>query len=112
MTTKAIVQNVDLWEAWIDVQVTDDATVATLFVVGDVVVNNPILEPRFVKVTPPAGMEGRLVLEIVPNVLSEEGPETEILYAEELEHMDQYTGVSVCVEGQVLVAMNDLEIIF
>ena len=112
MTSKTIAHNIDLWEAWIDVQVTEEERTTTIFVVGDVVVNNLILEPRFVKCTPPPGLEKRLVLEIVPNILSEEGPEVEILYAEELDNVYQYSGVSICFDGEVIVEMDDLDIIY
>lgn len=86
--------------------------IATLFVIGDVCVNNAILEPRFEKIPNHPGYEGRLVLQIVPNVLSEEGLETEVLYAEELENIGQYNGVTILVNNEVFVEIDELECIY
>ena len=112
MTTNTVAQNIDLWEAWIDVQADGQNHNATIFVIGDVMVNNLILEPRFKKCTPPPGKECRLFLEIVPNVLCEDGTEIEIMYAEELAHINQYCGVSIYLNGEVFVEIDDLEIIY
>ncbi len=112
MTTRTAAQNIDLWEAWIDVQADGNNQTATIFVIGDVMVNNLILEPRFVKCVPPSGKENRLALEIVPNVLCEDGTEVEILYAEELANIHQYTGVSIYLNGDLFAEIDDLEIIY
>jgi hypothetical protein len=112
MTTTITAQNIDLWEAWVDVQSTDDQPTATLFVIGDVVVNNLILEPKFEKRPSLPGRPHCLVLEIVPNVLCDEGTEVEIVYAEKLKHTDQYTGVMIMAGGELIVEMNDLDIIY
>lgn len=112
MITNIKIQNIDLWEAWVDMQDTAEKTTATLYVIGDVCVNNAILEPRFEKVHNYPGLEGRLVLQIVPNILSEEGLDTEILYAEELDQPNQYSGITVLAGGEVVVEMDDLEYIY
>lgn len=112
MTTNTQIQNIDLWEAWIDMQGTRDGAAPILYVIGEICVNNTILEPRFEKIAPPAGMENHLVLQIVPNILSEEGLETEILYAEDLKQPYQYAGVTVFCGNAVIVEMNTLEYIY
>lgn len=112
MTTNTKIQNIDLWEAWVDIQNTSEESVATFYVIGEVCVNNAILEPKFQKIEALPGMEGRLVLQIVPNILSMEGLETEILYAEKLEHPQQYSGVTILAGEEVVVEMNDIEFIY
>lgn len=112
MTTLTVAQNIDLWEAWIDVQASGKDHSATIFVIGDVMVNNLILEPRFKKCPPPPGKEGRLTLEIIPNVICDDGTEIEIMYAEEMVHINQYSGVSIFLEGSIFVEIDDLEIIY
>ncbi|RPD43611.1 MULTISPECIES: hypothetical protein [Chitinophagaceae] len=112
MTTTITAQNIDLWEAWVDVQYADEQPTATLFVIGDVVVNNLILEPRFEKRLSLPERPDWLLLEIVPNVLCEEGTEMEIVYAEKLTNVNQYAGVMIMVGGEVIVEMNDLDIIY
>ncbi len=112
ITKVTTAQNIDLWEAWIDMHFHDQQATATLFVIGEVCVNNAILEPHFQKVTDMPGYEGRLVLQVVPNIISDEGLETEILYAEELQDVYQYSGVTVFVGSEVLVEIDNLECIF
>lgn len=112
MTTTTTAQNIDLWEAWVDVQSTDDPPSATLFVIGDVVVNNLILEPKFVKRPSFEHRPTWLVLEIVPNILCDEGTELEIVYSEKLANIHQYTGVMVMLGNEVIVEMDELDIIY
>ena len=112
MTTNTVAQNIDLWEAWIDVQADGQNHSATIFVIGDVMVNNLILEPRFVKCVPPPGKEGRLTLDILPNVLCEDGTEIEIMYAEQLTNINQYSGVTIYLNGEIFVEIDDLDVIY
>ena len=112
MTTNTQIQNIDLWEAWVDMQGTRDGAAPIVYVIGEICVNNTILEPRFEKMPAPAGMENQLVLQIVPNILSEEGLETEILYAEDLKQPHQYKGVTVFAGNEIVVEMNTLEYIY
>lgn len=111
MTIDTKMHNIDLWEAWVDIEHNFDSSTATLYVIGEICVNNTMLEPRFEKLEEQS-VNGRLFLEIVPNILCEQGLETEILYSEQLSHAHQYTGITIVVEGEVMFEINDLEFIY
>ncbi|SHF43855.1 hypothetical protein SAMN05444008_10810 [Cnuella takakiae] len=103
--------NIDLWEAWVDIEHTTESTTATLYVIGEICVNNTMLEPRFEKLQDQS-TNGRLFLEIVPNILCENGLETEILYSEKLDHPHQYNAITIMVHGEVMFEINDLEFLY
>jgi hypothetical protein len=64
-------QNVDLWEAWIDMQTTSNGGVATLYLIGDVFTDDRFAQPFFVK-RKHANAE-ILALQVMPGVTSEDG---------------------------------------
>lgn len=112
MTTNTKIQHIDLWEAWVEVQENQDYTTATLYIIGEVTVNNTILEPKFEKMQAPAGQEERLFLQIQPGILCEDGLDTEVLYAETLATPEQYKGVTIMAGDEVLVEMDELEFLY
>ena len=42
-------QNVDLWEAWIDLQTSNNGGTATLYLIGDIFTENILAKPFFKK---------------------------------------------------------------
>ena len=99
--------NVDLWEAWIDMQIASNGGVATLYLIGDVFTNDRIAQPFFIKKEHTNAKV--LALEILPGLSSEEGYITEIMYAEELLHVDQYTTVHIYAENELIARIKDIE---
>ena len=109
MLIKSKQQNVDLWEAWIDTQTPTNGA-ATLFLIGDIFSNDRLAKPFFKKrmhSTP-----GILSLEIFPGITSEDGYITEIMYSEELHHLDQYTSIFIYAENELVFKIHEIEKIF
>lgn len=102
-------QDVDLWEAWIDLETTNEADCPTLYVVGDVFTDDRLAQPYFIKRN--HADPSVLALEILPGIASEDGYVTEILYAEELEHFNQYQTILIFVQGEVISRIKDIETI-
>ena len=110
MLTESKIQNVDLWEAWIDLQTASNGGVATLYLVGDVFSDDRLAQPYFIKKKHPRS--NVLALDIKPGITTEDGYITEIMYAEELQHIDQYTDVYIYAGNELLTRIQDLEKIF
>ena len=64
-------QNVDLWEAWIDLQTTANGGAATLYLIGDVFTDDRLAQPYFIKRE--HNNPKILALEILPGITSEDG---------------------------------------
>lgn len=107
MITDLKQQDVDLWEAWIDVQSTDSEDRLTLYVVGDVFTDDTICLPYFIKKE--SANPKSLILEILPGITSEEGYVTEILYAEELDCIGQYESIIIYANKEKITAITDIE---
>lgn len=104
--------NIDLWEAWIDLQSPGKLDGGTLYVTGDVFTTDDFLQPFFVKRTNKSAGSGELVLEIIPNLISEEGYIAELMYSEDLEDVDRYQRISIYAGNQLLTTLTDIEKLF
>ena len=100
-------QNVDLWEAWIDLQTSANAGVATLYIIGDVFTDDRFAQPYFIKKERVSSKV--LELEILPGITSEDGYITEVMYAEELDDIDQYTSIFIYAGNELVTRINDIE---
>ena len=109
MLKQSKIENVDLWEAWIDLQTASNSGVATLYLIGDVMCDDRFVQPYFIKKQHP--IPTILALEIKPGILADDGYITEIMYAEELNRVDQYTAVHIYAENELLTRIQGLEII-
>ena len=99
-------QNVDLWEAWIDLQ-TAANDVATLYVIGDVYTDDRFAQPYFIKREHP--FPDVLALEILPGITSDDGYVTEIMYTEELNNAAQYSSILIYVGNDLVTRIEDIE---
>ncbi len=100
-------QDVDLWEAWIDLPSNSETNCPTLYVVGDVFSDDRFSQPYFIKRV--HENPNVLVLEILPGISSEDGYVTEILYAEELDIIDQYQTIIIYAGGEIVTQIYDIE---
>ena len=103
-------QNVDLWEAWIDMQTATDGNIATLYLIGDVFTDDRFSAPYFIKKehTDPHVLS----LQIYPGITSEDGYVTEVMYAEELQDIDQYSSILIYTGSELLASIEDIETVF
>ena len=100
-------QNVDLWEAWIDLQTASNGGVATLYIIGDVFTDDRFSQPYFIRRE--HNNPKILSLEILPGITSEEGYLTEIMYAEELNFVNQYTAIFIYSGNELVTRIQDIE---
>jgi len=100
-------QNVDLWEAWIDLQTTTNSGTATLYLIGDIFTENVFAKPFFKKRED--YIPDVLSLEIIHGITSEDGYPTEIMYSEELQEVDQYKTIFIYAGNELLTQIGDIE---
>ena len=100
-------QNVDLWEAWIDLQTTYSGGTATLYLIGDIFTENIFAKPFFKKRED--FLPEVLSLEILPGITSEDGFVTEIMYSEDLQEIDQYKTICIYAGNELLTQIQDIE---
>lgn len=112
MTKDYPLQSTELWDAWIDLQSPDEQAAATLYVIADVMVSHTLVEPRLVKKNNALASSRELVLEITPNSLCEEGIAMEVLYAENLQDLNQYDVISVYAGNELIARIDEIELFF
>lgn len=83
----------------------------TLYIIGDVLVKNRILRPFLVKkeATPPEKDE--LHLEVIPNIISEDGHTVEVFYSEELHSPNQYKSITICSGDFIITRITEIEVL-
>lgn len=106
-----ISEDLDLWEAWVDLQGTESGK-AVLYVIGDVFVGKSITNPVLVKKQVQGAAPGHLYLEIMPSIVTEYGRLTELCYAECLENVRQYSKVHICVGEEVVSEIGEIEAVY
>lgn len=107
MTTAPVLLNVDLWEAWIDLQLSNDANCPTLYVMGDVYSDDQMLQPYLTRQE--SSDPTVLKLEIKPGTASEDGYVTEVLYAERLENIYRYQSIHIYLNDELITEIQDIE---
>ncbi|HZF64412.1 MAG TPA: hypothetical protein VEZ55_08010 [Chitinophagaceae bacterium] len=102
-------QEVDLWEAWIDLESSESIDCPMLYVVGEVFTKSILLRPVFRKRE--SNVPDILVLEILPGVSSEEGVTCEISYAEPILNLLQYQSIQIFSGDRLVATISEIDII-
>jgi hypothetical protein len=108
MIAKPKEQNIDLWEAWVDL-LSPGSKAGTLYVIGDVLMSSDLVQPYFIKRRSPLNLPGVLVLEIVSNKIYDEAYVTEIMFAEELDDINQYNAINIYAGDELVKTIDDIE---
>lgn len=102
---------IELWEAWIDLQCADEASMGTLFVWGELCVGNSLSEPVMVKRKIQGANPTHLYLEVVPYIVENDGRITETRYSEPVHNLTQYNRIVICAGEEVLVEIEDIDLL-
>ncbi|MCU7547710.1 hypothetical protein OCK74_01230 [Chitinophagaceae bacterium LB-8] len=103
--------NIDLWEAWIDMQNSGKNQRGTLYIIGDVVINNRILRPFLVKKEAVHPTKDELLLEVIPHIISENGYTVEVFYSEELQSPNQYKSITIYSGNIQIAKITEIEVL-
>lgn len=104
-------QAIELWEAWVDLQCTDESSNGTLFVWGELCVGNSLSEPVLIKRNVQGSEPTDLYLEVVPYILKKGGRITETRYSEPLQNVTQYKRILICAGEEVLAEITEIELL-
>ena len=104
-------QDLDLWEAWIDLEVPGRYGHGTLFVLGEIQVSPDLKLPKLRKADSGFGGNTILNLELVQCCLNNAGRVREIRYSEELREPVKYNSIIISAEGAILTRIEEIELI-
>lgn len=102
-------QDLDLWEAWIEFDHVASSRFGTLYVMGEVVVDKKEFHPFFIKCIQ-EDEPHTLVLKIQTSPLATRGRLTEVVHAESLQAIDQYSSVKIYMDGELLTCIDEIEV--
>ena len=102
-------QDLDLWEAWIEFDHEASNRFGTLYVMGEVVVNKKEVHPFIIKRVQEDEPQ-TLVLQLQTVHSMTPGKVTEVVYAEPLQNIDQYTSVKIYKDSELLTQIDEIEI--
>jgi hypothetical protein len=103
--------SLDLWEAWIDMQDAGKSGSGMLYIIGDILVNNRILRPFLVKKEIAPTEKDELILEVIPDIISESGHAVEVFYSEELQSPNQYKTITIYSGNMIIARITEIEVL-
>ena len=108
MTTDTIqLQDVDLWEAWIEYDQFNPTHFGTLYILGEIMIETGSAGPL---ITKGYDSEAQLVLNVPPQPHGRSRMK-EVLYSEPVKSLNQYKGISIY-SGEALIArLEDIEVL-
>jgi hypothetical protein len=104
------IQEIDLWEAWIEFDHVSPELFGTLYVVGEVLLNKKDSHPYFLKCVTQNEPE-TLMLKIETSTSSALNKIAEMVYSENLENINQYSSIKVYKDNELLVHIEDIEVL-
>lgn len=98
--------NVDLWEAWIEL----NNESYTLYVVGDICTGRSKTTPVLLKKWVQGVAASHLFLEVLPFFDPEGVRLAEVCYAEPVRDIQQYEQISICAGEEIIACITDIEL--
>ena len=99
--------DIDLWEIWIEYDQINSRYFGTLYVLGEVLVDQKSSEPYLKKIE----HEGSELLLSLPPGRPGRCRRTEVLYAEAIENPAQYSSVCIFSAEQLIASFDEIEIL-
>ena len=110
MNAPTLIQDLDLWEAWIEFDHLHSSRFGILYVLGEAPVNAKENIVRMVK-TVDETVPGKLILTIPKNHLAGRVKMKEVIYSEPVSRIGHYHTINICRGNEVLVEINDIEVL-
>jgi hypothetical protein len=110
MNAPTLIQDVELWEAWIEFDHLQSSRFGILYVLGEAPVNSKekiVRMEKSVDETDP----GKLILTIPGNHLAGRVKMKEVIYSEPVSRIGQYHTIVICRGNEVLFELNDIEVL-
>ena len=102
-------QDLDLWEAWIEFDHLASNRFGTLYVMGEVVADKKEFHPFIIKCVQKDEPQ-TLVLHVQTSAFATRGKVVEVVHAENLQNIDQFTSVKIYKDGELLACIDEIEV--
>ena len=112
MIYQTLQQEVDLWEAWIEFDHVSSSHFGTLYVIGEVMCGNKCRK-TVVRKEVQEEMPSQLILHIQaePIPASMRLKNTEVMYSEIIKTISPYRSVLIYRDGELVAAIDDIEVV-
>jgi hypothetical protein len=108
MTTDTIqLQDVDLWEAWIEYDQFNPTHFGTLYILGEIMIESGSAGPL---ITKGYDSEAQLVLNVPPRPHGRSRMK-EVLYSEPVKSLDQYHTIRIYAGGALIARLDEIEVL-
>jgi hypothetical protein len=110
MIQPLVLNDLDLWEAWIEFDLVDPNNFGTLYILGEVLTDKKqpsIMLSRSVSNTDPK----RLILRVDAKVTGNAVKPTEVMYSETITSVSDYEAVSIYSGDVLLAEFNEIEVL-
>lgn len=104
-------QNIDLWEAWIEFDQTHPHYFGVLYIAGEVETKKRSGYPFTVKKDEALGLSNTLVLRLNYDLCEEGNHVEEVIYSEPLLNINQYTSIVIYAQHQIVAVIKDIEVL-
>ena len=109
MNYRTTQQDIDLWEAWIEFDAMAPHRFGTLYIMGEVIAareSHPFIIKCVQEDEPQI-----LVLNVQSADSASRGKIAEVVYAESIGNLDQYSSVKIYKDGELLTQIDEIEIL-
>ncbi len=110
MKYQTIQQDLDLWEAWIEFDPLSPNNFGTLYIAGEVFIDKKAPHPFFIKCAQEDEPQ-TLILTVQVVASATLARTAEVVYAESLSNIDQYTSIEIYKDGQLLTRIHEIEVL-
>lgn len=109
MIHQSIEQDLDLWEAWIEFDPESPNCFGTLYLHGEVVAGRKDIHPCMIK----AGVDTQEQLIVIVQATTSGHPTrmAEVIYSEPLQYIDQYSGILIYQDNELIAQIENLEVL-
>ena len=107
MISQEKLQDIDLWEVWIEFDQFDPSHFGTLYVLGEIMINPRSRESLIRKIDHEGG---QLILQ-VPDRPVGRSRMKEVLYSEPVDNLLQYSSVSVFAGTELIASVDHIEVL-
>src|SRR5688572_27104395 len=110
MNAPTLIQDLELWEAWIEFDHLHSNRFGILYVLGEAPINSKEKIVRMIQ-TVDESDPGKLILTIPQNHLSGRIKMKEVIYSQPVQRIGHYHTIVVYRGNEILVEINDIEVL-
>jgi hypothetical protein len=110
MTRISNLQDIDLWEVWIEFDHLNSGYFGVLYVMGELEVNKKVRHPFIIKKDEHHTTADTLALFIDADYLSGGGRIKEVIYSEPLKSIEKYLSIEIYAGNDLIARFREIEI--